>query len=297
MTVLVYIVCCLIWGSTWLAIKMGLEDSPPLYGAGIRFALAVCVLAAIVYFRKSPLPTTVRQTITWAFPGFWMYAVSYSCVYIAEQYIDSSLAAILFGAFPFIVALLMHYYLKTEKMTPLAWAGLVAGLAGVTLISYDSLHQSQQIFLGSLLVLTAATVSAWGLALHKKHCGTADIFAVALVQMAFGSLVLLLAAVLFEDFATFKFTTTAVLSTVYLAIFGTVVAFLGYYWLLKRLTAVTASLIAFVTPLVAIVIGAAFYDEKLGLLALLGTAMILSGIILVTKGKQLRQKIATEVNG
>jgi drug/metabolite transporter (DMT)-like permease len=283
MSFLVYVVLCLIWGTTWIAIKLGLSGVPPLYGSGIRFLVAVTILSVIVKIRGGKYPRGFRAWLRLAHPGVYMYAASYACVYVSEQWIDSALAAVLFGSYPLFVALFSNLVLPGEKCRGWAWAGLALGIVGVTLISYDSLGGSPHLFLGSMITLLGSSLSAWGLVLHKKTCGHEDIYTSVTVQMGLGALLLLTSAFLFEDFSTLTLSAKGIGSILYLAVFGSVIAFLGYYWLLKKTRAVTVSLISFVTPLVAILVGVFLFHESLSLLTFTGAALILSGIQLVTR--------------
>lgn len=283
MTALVYIVLCLIWGSTWIAIKIGLSDAPPLWGASLRFLLAVTLIGGYIAVKRYSIPRTFSRFVQLGYPGIYMYGASYALVYFGETHINSAMAAVLFGSFPFFVALFSNFSMKSERMSAVGWLGLLVGFLGVVLISYDSLQTSQGLFFGSLLTLVGSVASAYGLIIHKKKFSQENIYVAAFVQMSCGGVLLLLAAIIFESFSSLQFTAESIGSILYLAIFGTVVAFLGYYWLLTHTRAVTVSLIAFITPLVAIVIGVFLFDEHLSLLIFIGAAMILSGIVLVVR--------------
>ncbi len=281
MSVLIYIVLCLIWGSTWMAIKIGLSQAPPLYAASIRFMLAVAILSVIVAVKKLKYPQGLGNFLRLGYPGIYMYCGSYALVYFAERHINSAMTAVLFGAYPFFVALLSNVQLKSEKIHGKAWLGLALGFLGVVLISYDSLRTSGELFLGSVLTIGGALAAAYGLIIHKKHFNDVSIYVSANVQMILGGVLLLVGALIFENWRDFNITPQSVGSIVYLAIFGTVIAFLGYYWLLKHTRAVTVSLVAFITPVVAIVIGVLFFGESLSAVIFVGAALILSGIALV----------------
>jgi len=283
MTWLLYIIICLIWGSTWIAIKIGLSQAPPFYTSSLRFILAVFILAAIVQAKKYPYPKGLKNFLTLGYPGVFMYGGSYAFIYFAELYIDSALTAVLFASFPIFVALLSSRKLKGEKLNGLGWLGLMIGLAGVVLISYDSFQTSRDIFLGTLLALAGAFSAAYGMVLHKKRFADKNIYISATVQMICGGVFLVPGALIFEHWSDFVVSTESIGSIIYLALFGSVIAFLGYYWLLARTRAVTVSLIAFITPLVAIFIGVLFFSESLPLLIAFGTVLILSGILLVER--------------
>ena len=149
MTIFVFILLCLIWGSTWMAIKLGLSDAPPLYAAGIRFVLAVSILYAIVFSKKYRLPNTLRGFLRLGYPGLYMFGASYALIYFAEQHISSALTSVLFAAYPLMIAFLSIWVLSHEKIRPAGWLGLALGFVGIVVISYDSLQTSSDIFLGT----------------------------------------------------------------------------------------------------------------------------------------------------
>jgi drug/metabolite transporter (DMT)-like permease len=283
MTALVYILLCLIWGSTWIGIKIGLQEAPPLYTASFRFALAVAILGAIALARKYRFPSTLKAWLRLGYPGLYMFGVSYGLVYMAEQYIASSLMAVLFGSFPFFIAAFSTLRLKEETLHRTAWIGLVVGFAGVIVISYQQWQLSQELFLGTMLGIGGTVAAAHGLVIHKMKFSRENIVVAVCVQMICGGIPLLGLACLLEDPADFSVNAASVGSVVYLAVFGSVVAFLGYYWLLKRTTVVVVSLIAFITPLVAIIIGVILFDESMTGMVIAGSAMILSGIVAVVR--------------
>ena len=283
MRIAMFIVCCAIWGSTWIAIKIGVEIVPPITAAACRFLIAGTMLVAILYFKKLSFPPTWKERFALAYPGIYTYALTYTLVYSAEQYISSALTAIIFGSYPLFIALISWTHLKEERLAPRGWLGLAAGFIGIVLISYNSMTESKEILLGTVLALGATIASAYGTVLHKRCFSQKPIVVSAASQIILGGIPVLIYALLVEDVASIVWTPVAIGTILYLAIFGTVVAFLAYYWLLARTKAITVSLIAFVTPLVAILIGVGFFGESLALAAIVGTALIFSGIRLVIR--------------
>ncbi len=281
-TVFVYIVLCLIWGSTWMAIKLGLSDAPPFWSASVRFLLAIAILFVILRVRGTRLSTQKSDWLVHTGPGFLMYGVSYGSVYLAEQYISSSLTAVLFGTFPIFVALISHWVLPSDRLRGLAWPGMAVGMAGVVVISWHSLELSGDLFVGAMLGVLAPLASATGVVLHKRHAVKVDIVAAATMQMLLGILILLGGAITTESFSEMHWTAMSVGSIIYLAVLGTVIGFLGYYWLMTHISVVSAAMIAFVTPLVASLIGVFFFDESFSTPTAVGGAMILFSVALVT---------------
>lgn len=283
MVLLVYMLLCLIWGSTWIAIKLGLADTPPLFSAAARFMIATLVLFSIVKIRREKLPSSVQEFLRLGYPGLYMFGLSYALIYFSELYISSALTAVLFASFPLFVGLMSHWMFPKERLDLLAWGGLMLGLAGITVISYDSLQTSAHLFMGTLLALGGSFAAAYGVLLHKKNSIDRPIFVATMVQMTVGGIPLLITALIFEDLTGLTYSSSMIGSILYLAVFGTVVAFILYFWLLRKISAVKAALMAFITPLVAIFIGVLFFDESLTTLIVVGTVMILSGILLTNR--------------
>ena len=281
MTLLMFILLCLIWGSTWAAIKLGLTDAPPLYSSAFRFITAVIVFSGLAVFRREKFPRDWKVILGIAYPGVYMFGVSYACVYFAEGLISSGLTSVLFATFPFFVAFLSQWLLPEERLAGRGWIGLVIGFSGIILISYDSLSLSGDLFLGTVLGIAAPLASAYGVLMYKRQFAEERLLPVLVIQVAAGGIPLLILATLFESLASFHLSPASIGSILYLGVMGTVVTFLGYFWLLKRIRVSQASLIAFITPMVALVVGVLLFDEPLRALALAGSALILGGVLLV----------------
>src|SRR5262249_25519927 len=133
----VWLVLCLIWGSTWFFIKLGLRDLPPFTFAGLRFLLASVILWSIVFARRRPLPKTGSDWLKLAWAGGISFALNYGLIFWGEQYINSGLAAVLQSMIPVFGLIFAHYYLPNERVTTRKLAGVAIGVAGVSLIFYD----------------------------------------------------------------------------------------------------------------------------------------------------------------
>ncbi len=294
MAVIVYLVLCLIWGSTWLAIKFGLHDLPPFTAAAARFLVAVIVLGGIILVRGSGFGKSWKDRWVISFPGLFMYGLSYGCVYMAEQRIDSSLTAILFGSFPFFVILCARIYGEGSSLTLRNWIGLIIGFIGLVVITADSIGQSRELLLGSILAIAASFMAAFGLVIHQRSSVSASHETTAFLQMLLGLIPVLLIALVLESGVSINWTPTAIGSVLYLSIFGTVIAFLGYYWLMRRVSTLIVSTIAFVTPFVATIIGITAGDESLTLMNLIGGALILIGVAMVVLKEKRPLGLPTE---
>lgn len=283
----VYIGLCAVWGSTWLVIKIGLRDLPPLTFAGIRMGLACLLLVPFALTARWNLSR--REVLFVAIAGFLQIGLSYALLFIATQWIASGLAAILFASFPIWVALFAHFLLPDEPLTGKAVAAAVLGLAGVGVIEAPALARlvsspGGPLAAGGTLVLASAVVSAYANVLNKKSLSRVPPVLNVWGQTLVGSVVLLLAAGILEKGAPAVWTRSAVLSLAYLAIFGTALTFAGLFWLIPKVPVAVIGTIPLVDTLIAVVLGSFVLQEKLSLRILIGGAMILAGVVFaVTK--------------
>jgi len=283
MTYFIYTVLCLIWGSTWLAIKIGLEDSLPLWSAGIRFILAGAIMFGVNRFRKLEYPHGPSETFKVVLPGLFMYGLSYMLIYMAEVYISSSLTAFLFASFPFFVAGFSLIMLKEERLKTIGWIGTVIGFLGIIFVFYDSLAQSRFVLWGVLLAVLGAAAAAFGSVYIRAHLRQYHVAVLAEIQMIAGAVMITLVALVFEPISAFKITLNSVSALLYLAVFGSVIAFLGYYWLLKKIEVMKVAQIAFITPFVAFALGYFVRYETFNLFTILGSLLIIAGVIMVVR--------------
>jgi drug/metabolite transporter (DMT)-like permease len=283
--VTVWCVLCLIWSSTWLFIKLGLADLPPLSFAGIRFVVAASVLWGIIAIRRSPLPKGLRAWGFLAVTGFLAFSLNYGLLFWGEQRTSSGLAAVLQATIPAFGLAIAHLLLPSDRMTLAKVLGVSLGIAGVAVIFSDrTTLAGPDALRGGLAIVAGAFTVALSNVLVKARGASFDPVILAGVQMTFGLVPLVLAGFLLEGnpFA-FRWTSRAVLSVLYLALVGSVIAFLLFYWLLQRMDVTKVLLIALVTPVLALALGAAVLGEQLGGRAFLGTAMILGGISVGTR--------------
>src|SRR5690606_10148231 len=287
MTVLVWILLCLIWGSTWIVIKIGLEDLPPITFAACRFIVAGAILAAVVFARKLPLPKTSRQWRLMAVTGVLQFTINYATVFWSEQYIPSGLAAVLQTTIPVFGLLLAWKFLPDERITPLKVAAVCAGIVGVAIIFIDQLAvQNMLAFLASVAIVVGALAAAYASIMAKSKASGMDPAVIVVTQILFGLPPILLYALIAEgNLLDHNWSQKAVLSVLYLAVVGTIAAFWLYYWLLNRIESTKAMIISLVTPIIAVAIGAAVADERLTTRAFAGGAlvMIATGLIVYRK--------------
>lgn len=283
---LVWLVLCLIWGSTWLFIKLGLEDLPPFTFAGIRFVISVAILAAIIAIRRLSLPATRRDWLLLIVSGVLAFCVNYGLLFWGEQYISSGLAAVLQSTIPAFGLVIAHFYLPGERMTPARILGIILGVIGVAIVFSNQLDVAgTKALIGCAALIVSSAAAAYSNVLVKAYGKHLDPAVLAGGQMFFGMIPLLVIGIPFEGSPLrFRWTPMAVFALFYLAIIGSVVAFLLYYWLVQNMDVTKTMLIALVTPVVAVTLGMIVLDEELHWRTLMGALMIISGIgIIVTR--------------
>jgi drug/metabolite transporter (DMT)-like permease len=282
LAVVVWLCLCAIWGSTWLAIKMGLRDLPPLTFAGIRFAIAAVLLFAIIEIRGIRLPRRRAEWNLLAYTGLLSITINYALVFSGEQYISSGMAAVLSATVPLFGLPLAHRYLAREPLTGRKMVGVVLGFVGVAIVFSGQLGiGGSRALWASFGIIIAALSTAHASVLVKAKGTHIDPAVMAGVQMAGGCIPLLLCGIALEGnpFA-YHWTPLAVAAMLYLAILGSVIAFLLYYWLIRHTDVTGVLLIPLVTPLVAVFFGVVFAGEIVGWHSALGGAAILGGVAL-----------------
>ncbi len=286
-----YALICLIWGSTWLVIKLGMDGVPPFLAAGLRFCLASAVLFALVWLRRTRLSLSRDDKIAVASCGLLSFMISYACVYWSEQYISSGLAAVLYCTMPLGVALLSRFWTKSETLSPRKVAGIATAMAGTLVLFWPGAGVSRAQALGMAVALFSVGAAAVNLVIVKRHSKHSDIFLLNACGMGIGATGLLTLSALSESWSTLSWNRTNVLAIVYLALIGSVAAFLSYYRLIKELDATTLSLVTLIFPVVAVVLGWLVRHETMSAGTFLGMLVVFAGVavsLLPAKGRRAK---------
>src|SRR5215213_2002963 len=279
----VFLILCCIWGSTWLFIKLGLRDLPPVTFAAARFLLASSILFAIIKVRGVALP---RGRGDWSLllkTGVLAFTLNYGLLFWGEQHISSGLAALLQATIPAFGMLIAHGYLPGERLDARKMAGVLLGVVGVGVIFSNQLgSEGTRALAGSAAVVFGAACVAWANVLVKAKGTKLDPAVLALGQMVCGFVPLACFALAFEgNPLKMRWTALAVVCLLYLTLVGSVAAFLLYYWLVRKVDVTKTMLIALVTPLAAVLLGMFTLDERLTWRTVAGGALIMSGVALV----------------
>jgi drug/metabolite transporter (DMT)-like permease len=281
---LAYIALCLIWGSTWLAIRICVQDVPPFLAAALRFFLAAAALFIWVRFRKPRWPRSPQQWNAILLLGFTVITIPYGLLFWAEQYVPSSLSAILFSAVPLVVALLTPLMLHRPVPRQAVRAMLIA-FAGLLILLGSTLDLGSRAFWAGIAVLISMTCGAWSAVYAKLRLQQVDPVISTALQLLIGSIGLFWATWALEPHRHAVWTRSAVLALVFLASLGSAVAFALYYWLLQHMQPYQLSSINLVIPIVALLEGSLLGHEPVPLAMIAAMLVVLAsvGVVLRTE--------------
>jgi drug/metabolite transporter (DMT)-like permease len=284
-----------IWGSTWVVIKIGYGGLGPFNVAAVRFFVAGAVLAPIVPLLGARWP---RGRAEWGLVvsvGLVLFAADYGLIYWAEQFLDSGLTAILFATLPLITVAFAHVYLPGDRLTPRKAAGTLLAFLGVVALFGDHLRLDVS-KLGPMSAVVAAAVcgAAVGVA-SKRHGAALHAAALNAPAMLVGGAALMATSVLSGDGFRLPGDLSTWSAVLYLSIAGSVVTFLVYFSLLKTWSVTSLSFISVFTPAVALLLGFVFLGERPTVMTGLGGALILAGVALALTTSRVAEVAATPV--
>lgn len=274
-----FVVISLIWGSTWMFIKLGLDSISPVYGVLLRFLLASGILYGMVRFKRLDFPWDKTAVYLYVTLGALSFSIPYVLVYWGEQHIGSGLASVIFCAYPFVVAVGSHYFIPSERLNMGKVVGIIFGFAGILFIFWSDLVHEGESAMGMVALLGSATMQAISLVIVKRANHPIGPISLTLGGLIFGVIILLPLALVFEDMTRLRFDLAGIGSIVFLGVMGTIVALVSYYWLMKKIEIVYLSLVSFVTPVVAIILGTLILGEELSSRVFTGGAIVLIGIL------------------
>ncbi len=279
-----YALCCLLWGSTWLVIKIGLEDLPPFLFGGVRMAIASVALIPIALRTWRRLSGREWACIGGA--GFLQFGLSYAGVFAAERFISSGLTAILFCSYPIWVIALAHVFVPGERATVLHAGSALLGILGILLLEAPLIAPvtlNRDVALAMLLPLGSSICAALAGVLQKKHLRLVPVAVNLWIQATIGAGVLLSLHLLLGTTQTANWTPRAFAALLYLALPGTVFAFLALFWLFPRVPMALIGGIPLVNTVVAIALGAIILGEQVDWRLGMGGAFVLAGAALASR--------------
>jgi drug/metabolite transporter (DMT)-like permease len=282
---------CIIWGTTYLALRIAVLHFPPFLFIAIRQTIAGLILIGIMMtFYKAQWPS-IDQLIIQSIAGFFMISLGNGLVAWGEMYISSSLAAIICSLMPILIILINLTVNRQEKPTMSIVLGVIMGLAGIIMIFGEDITVASKTHYILGIIMTFTAVLAWSACsvwLKKQNIITSNTFLNAGLQMFFGGFWLFPFSLLFDDLSNVNWSPEAAYSLLYLILFGSIIAYACYSYVLKKLPMTIVSMYAYINPIVAVILGWLVLDEKLNLKIAIAIFITLGGIYIVNRGYRLK---------
>ena len=289
-----FAVVCLVWGTTYLAIRIAIETIPPLALTAIRFIIAGLVMAAIAVWRGEKLPRDGHTLANLALVGFLMVGMGNLAVVWAEQWVPSGLAALFVATAPFWMVVIEAFRSHGERLDLPSGIGMLLGFAGVAmLVTPGGAGPSWNgWFLAGALAIQVGSI-AWqlGSVRGKYNLQHVPLMASASLQMLFGGVIVGVVSLAIGEPARFVISVRTFLALAYLTLFGSVLAYSAYVYALAKLSTTKVSLYAYINPVVAVILGWLILDEALTPMSVAAMIIILGGVALVQSAGFRRKPI------
>ncbi len=280
----------LVWGSTYLAIRYAVETIPPLITAGIRHTTAGGILLAWTYARG--YRPTRQNWIAGAIVGALFFLVGHGTLHWAEQHVASGLAALLIATEPMFI-LLLSWANRQQKISRISALGLACGVVGVAILTGAELSSKDTSLIGIGAVLLGSLAWAAGVVISPKLKLPTDALARTAVPLVCGAVMLLMAAGVTGEFHELHWSAVSlksILGLAYLIVFGSIVAFTAYTWLLQRCPPTLVATHTYANPIVAVLLGWLLASEPLTWRVVLASVAILGAILLIRRGERVTER-------
>ena len=296
-TLLAFAIIYFVWGSTFLAIRIGVHEVPPFLFAAMRFLVAGLVLYGWRIARGDPSPTQ-RQWMSAFLLALLIFVFDYGLLFWAEQRVPSGVAAVMLAAIPVFMALSEILFLRTQRLTVRLSLALLIGVGGVAVLMSRGLNLGGAPIdrAGAIALIFAAISWSVASALTRKLPLPESKTMSSGAQMLAGGVLLALASAALGEFRKFhplEVSVGAWLSLIYLIVFGSIIAFTAYVWLIHHESPTKVGTYAYVNPVVAVIVGYFLGGEALGLRTILGTLLVLISVLVIatTRPKKAAEKI------
>ena len=279
-----WVTICLVWGTTYLAIRVALETIPVFLLAGLRWTAAGLALGAfsVVTGRRLPGP---RMWGSLALLAFLMNVVGNGFVVWAEQFVASGLTAVVIASVPFWSVGIESSLKGGERLQWRALAGLAVGFAGIVVLVWPEITMGGgegRAVIGGVIALQLACLGwALGTSYTKRHPSSADPLGASTVQMIFSGAMLLGIATANDEWSRLHFTPRTLGAMIYLTVAGSIVAYTAYVYAVKHLPISTVSLYAYINPLIAVALGTLLLGERFSFRIIIAAGLVLAGIAVV----------------
>ena len=288
-----YVALCLIWGTTWLGIRLVVRDVPPFEALAFRLFAAGVLLLAMAFAQKRHWPADGGEWNAILILTLTIMAVPYALLFWAEQYVTSSMSAVLYSASPLAVSLITPAMMH-RKVPRRAVYAMVMAFGGILVLFYENPSTNRMVIVGGSAVLVSMLLTSWSIVFAKQRLHDVDSVVATGLQSLLGSVVLFWATWALEAHRHAVWTKTAMIGLAYLTILGSATAFVIYYWLLKKLQPYQISTISLIIPLVAILAGL-LDGERIPLLMLLAVMVVLGSVWSVLRAETYKDAEGNDI--
>lgn len=282
---LAWISVCVVWGTTYLAIRVGVEDLPPMLFAGTRWIVAGAIFLLYLRMKNVKLPA-LKDLIPLSIVGLLLLGFGNGLVVVGEQWVNSGLTALLITTVPFWMVGFESLLPQGKKINLMIFAGMLMGLGGVTLIfgsHWDELFNISYLK-GILAILGAVVAWSFGSVYSKYKKTNLNPLMAAAVQMLIAGFALTSLGVILGEPSEVNFTQDGLLALAYLIIFGSIFGYGFYIYAIAHLPLSLVSTYAYINPVIALFLGWLILDEQLDFIILISAIIILIGVLIVKKG-------------
>ena len=294
-----FAIVCVVWGTTYLFIRIALETIPPLLLTGSRFTAAGLIMLLIARLRGERLPRDLRTLANLAFVGLLLVGVGNLAVVWAEQWVPSGLAALLVATAPFWMAIIEGFRPNGERVSLRGGVGMLIGFVGVAMLVTPGGGMtgawSAAFVLGALAIQIGGACWQYGSAHAKYKLEHVPLLSSAALQMFFGGAIVTIVGLSLGEASRFVLTPRTFGALAYLTIFGSIVAYSAYVFALAHMRTTHTSLYAYVNPVVAIFLGWLILDEPLTWVSVVAMVIILAGVALVQTAAPGRKAVAPPI--
>jgi drug/metabolite transporter (DMT)-like permease len=279
-----WVTVCLVWGTTYLGIRIALESIPPMLIGGLRFTVAGGLLALVLRVRGYQLPGP-REWPGLAMLGCLMLGIGNGGVVWAEQTVPSGIAAVLVAAQPFWITGIEALLPTGARLTRRAFGGLLVGFVGIVVLVWPDLTiggtWSGAFVVGVLATQLACLGWSIGSSYSKRRPQEENAIMAAALQMIFGGLCLLIVATFRGEWSDLTFTPRSLAAELYLLVVGSWAGYSAYIYALKYLPITTVMLYSYINPVIAVLLGTVVLDEPFGVRVIIASALVLAGVAIV----------------
>lgn len=283
-----YLAVCIFWGSTYLAIRIGVQDFPPMLFAGFRFLIAGGVILGYAAMKGYAFPTRLQDYKDFGIVGLFLLLGGNGLVVYAEQWVHSGITALLVATMPLFMALIEFFVSKDQRISARGWIGLFIGFGGVCWLVFSKELMGAVDPAGAAMLLLACFLWAAGSVYAKKVKATGSVVSHIGIQMLAGGVSLTTIGLITGELAHLQLTSRGLGSMAYLIVFGSIIGYSSFIYLLGKWPAARVGTYAYVNPVVAVLLGAVILHESLSATVGVATVIILSGVLLVQTDKRVK---------